>query len=454
MSPSIRLAVVAWLAAAGPALAADWPQWMGPNRDAVWPETGILDKFPEGGPKEVWRKPIGGGFAGPAVAGGKLYVPDKVLKPGQKEPTGMFDLTKIECTERVLCLDAKTGEQVWKYEYDSPYTISYQQGPRCTPTVVDGKVYTLGAMGDLLCLDATTGKPVWAHNFPKDYGVKVQVWGYASHPLVYKNLVVTLVGGKDALVVAFDKDTGKEVWKALDAKEPGYCPPKLIDAGGVRQLVFWYSGAVCGLNPDTGAVYWKIPVKKPASDMSIMAPLQAGDYLYVGGNCGAQCTVKLAKDKPDASIVWQQDPVAMGMKAGPLGMAPINMTPFAEDGVIYGVDQPGMMRAFKAETGERLWWTFKPVIGKNEEEDFKGAPTGTAFLVKNGDRFFLFADNSDLVIAKLTPKGYEELSRANLKLDLTQAFMNRKFVWCHPAFADKCCFVRNDKEIVCYSLAK
>src|SRR5262245_35939640 len=183
---------------AGPAVAADWPQWMGPNRDAVWSETGILEKFPEGGPKELWRKPIGGGFAGPAVVDGKLYVPDKVLKPGQKPPSGPFDRTKIECTERVLCLDAKTGEQIWKHEYDSPYTISYQEGPRCTPTVHDGKVYTLGAMGDLVCLDAATGKPVWAHNFPRDYGVTVQIWGYASHPLVYKNLVVTLVGGKDA----------------------------------------------------------------------------------------------------------------------------------------------------------------------------------------------------------------------------------------------------------------
>jgi hypothetical protein len=130
------------------------------------------------------------------------------------------------------------------------------------------------------------------------------------------------------------------------------------------------------------------------------------------------------------------------------------MTPFAEGGVIYGVDQPGMFRAFKAETGERLWWTFKPVLGKDEEEDYKGAGTGTAFIVKNGDRFFLFADNGALTIAKLTPKGYEELSRTELKIELTQKAFGRKVVWCHPAYAEKCIFVRNDKEVVCYSLAK
>jgi len=281
----------------------------------------------------------------------------------------------------------------------------------------------------------------------------VQIWGFAGHPLVYQNLVIALVGGKDAVAVAFDKDTGKEVWKALSAKDAGYCPPTLIDAGGVKQLVIWHAEAINGLNPATGAVYWKFPIK-PNSQMSIMAPRQVGEYLYAGGNGGAQVALKLAKDKPDAAIAWQQDAAPQGKKAGPLGLAAINMTPFAEDGVVYGVDQPGMFRAFKAATGERLWWTFKPVLGKDEEEDFKAAGTGTVFVVKNGDRYFLFADNGALIIAKLTPKGYEEVSRTQLKLDLTQRSFGRKVVWCHPAFADKCIFVRNDKEIVCYSLAK
>jgi outer membrane protein assembly factor BamB len=437
-----------------PALADDWPQWMGPNRDAVWHETGIVDKFPEGGPKEVWRVVIGGGYAGPAVADGKLYVSDKLLKSGQKDPANQFDdKTKTESVERILCFDARTGHLAWKHQYDCTYTISYREGPRCTPTVHEGKVYSVGAMGDLTCLTADKGDLVWKKNFPKDYESRIQLWGYAGHPLVYKNLVICLVGGKDAVAVAFDKDTGKEVWKALSAKDYGYCPPTLIDAGGVKQLVVWHGEAINGLDPETGKVYWKFPIL-PNNGMSIMAPRLAGDFLYAGGNGGAQIVLKLSKDKPDATITWQQEPVKQGMKAGPLGLAPINMTPFAEDGVVYGVDQMGMLRAFKAETGERLWWTFKPVLGKNEEEDFKGAAVGTAFVVKNDDRFFLFADNGDLVIAKLTPKGYEELSRAHLKLDLTHNAFGRKVVWCHPAFADKCVFVRNDKELVCYSLAK
>ena len=154
-----------------PLSAADWPQWMGPNRDGVWPETGILEKFPEGGPKVLWRTARSpAGYSGPAVADGKVYVTDRVLAKGAMNPADPFDSkTEVKSTERVLCLDAKTGKEIWKHEYDCPYQISYPAGPRCTPTVHGGKVYALGAMGDLFCLDAKTGKPIWSKNFPKDY---------------------------------------------------------------------------------------------------------------------------------------------------------------------------------------------------------------------------------------------------------------------------------------------
>src|SRR5207248_4955895 len=125
--------------------------------------------------------------------------------------------------------------------------------------------------GHLFCFDAATGKVVWGHNLPEKYGAKVAYWGYAGHPLVYKNLVVVPAGGKGSVVVAFDKETGAEVWRALDAAEVGYCPPTLIEAGGVTQLVYWSPEAVNGLNPDTGAVYWRVPLK-PKHPMAIMGP--------------------------------------------------------------------------------------------------------------------------------------------------------------------------------------
>ena len=442
---------LALLALSSAARADDWPQWMGPNRDGVWAETGVARTLPEKGPKELWRVPVGGGYAGPAVADGKVYVADRVLAPGAKNPEDPFDTTqKVNSTERVLCFDAKTGKELWKHEYECVYHISYPAGPRCTPTVSGGKVYALGAMGDLRCLAADTGKLVWAKNFVKDYGAKVPTWGFCGHPLVYKNLVIVAAGGAGATAVAFDKDSGAEKWKALDAREPGYSPPTLIHAAGVDQVVIWHAAALNGLDPLTGKVYWTVPLA-PKYGMSIMGPRQSGDRLFAGGigTC-AVLRLDMDKSKPGAEVLWRAD---ADKPPKDRGLFPVNMTPFVAAGTVYGVDQPGMLRAVELETGKRLWFTHKPVIGKEEDEDFKGSGSATAFVVKSGDRYFLFAETGELIIAKLSPKGYEEVSRAKL-LDPTGAAFGRKVLWTHPAFANKCVYVRNDKELACYSLAE
>ena len=235
--------------------AADWPQWLGPKRDSVWTETGIIDKFPEGGPKVLWRAPVSGGFTGPAVAGGKVYVADYLTTDNVKKET--FDRTDFNGKERLHCLDAKTGEPVWKFEYDCNYTVSFPIGPRCTPTVSGGKVYFLGTEGNLTCLDAAKGTVVWAKDFKKDYGAKTAIWGYAGHPLVEGNKLFCVVGGEGSCVVAFDKDTGKELWKAITAEEQGYSAPTMIEAGGTKQLLVWHATSINSLDPETGKPYWK-----------------------------------------------------------------------------------------------------------------------------------------------------------------------------------------------------
>lgn len=452
MTRSLVLSLAA-LACFSPLVRADdWPQWMGPNRDGVWAETGITRALPKTGPKRLWKANVSGGYSGPAVADGKVYVTDRVLAKGAKNPADPFDTKqKVNSTERVLCLNAADGAELWKHEYECPYQISYPAGPRCTPTVSNGKVYTLGAMGDLYCLDAKTGKVVWSKNFPKDYAAKVPTWGFCGHPLIYKNLLVCLVGGENATAVAFDKDTGAEKWKALSARDTGYSPPTRVHAGGVDQVVIWHGQAINGLDPLTGKVHWTVGLE-PLYAMSIMAPRQSGDRLFAAGIGGAGAVLKLDKDKPGASVVWQEAAEKSVDRMKERGLYPVNMTPFIDGGVIYGVDQPGMLRAVELETGKKLWFTHKPVIGKVEPEDFKGSGSGTAFVVKNGDHYFLFAETGELVIAKLSPKGYEEVGRAKL-LDPTGAVFGRKVVWSHPAFANKCIFVRNDKEIACFSLA-
>src|ERR1051325_3254978 len=215
----------------------DWPQWLGPQRDAIWRETGIVEKFPTNGLKFRWRVPVGGGYAGPAVAKGRVYVTDRQLAKGASNPANPFDRGEIPGSERVLCLNEADGKIVWQHEYNCAYSVSYPSGPRATQTVHDGKVYTLGAEGNLACLDAEKGTLLWSHDFKKDFNLKTPMWGFAGHPLVDGQKLICLAGGDGSVAVAFDKDSGKELWRALSAKEPGYAPPMIYEFAAKRQLI-------------------------------------------------------------------------------------------------------------------------------------------------------------------------------------------------------------------------
>ncbi|MDZ4783693.1 MAG: PQQ-binding-like beta-propeller repeat protein [Planctomycetia bacterium] len=419
--------------------AEDWPQWMGPNRDDQWTESGIIDAFPAEGPTVLWRAPIAGGYSGPAVAGGKVFVTDFALENGEvkNDPGGRVEL---KGQERVLSFDAETGQPLWQYAYLCEYKISYPAGPRATPTVADGKVYTLGAEGHLACLDAQTGELAWSKELKQEYKIESPIWGFCGHPLVDGQKLICLVGGEGSVAVAFDKDTGRELWRALSASEPGYCPPTIIEAGGVRQLLIWHAQSLNSLNPATGEVYWSLPLE-PGYGMAIARPMQAGDYLFASG-IGEVCAVfKLDREKPAAEEVWR------GTKENSLYCS--NSTPLITDGIIYGSDcGKGTFRAVRLEDGERLWETFAPTTGGERR-----AGHGTAFVTQNGDRYFLFSETGDLIIARLTPEKYEEVSRTHL-IDPTNEAFGRTVVWTHPAFANRCVYARNDKELVCVSLAK
>jgi outer membrane protein assembly factor BamB len=434
---------------ATPSYAEDWPQWLGAKRDAIWRETGIVDKFPSGGPTIKWRTPIEAGYAGPAVANGKVYVTDRVIAKGTTNPKDQMSRTETPGTERVICLNEADGKVLWDRSYNCPYSIAYPLGPRTTPIVQDGKVYTLGAEGNLVCLNAESGSPVWEHDLKKEYQVKAPLWGFSSHPLIDGNKLYCIVGGEKTatvekaqppVVVAFDKDSGKELWHALSAKEPGYCPPMIFEAGGKRQLIIWDGDSVNGLDPETGKVYWTQPAA-PSYGMAISTPRKADDMLFVTGYMDCAVMLRLAQDHPASHIVWRGD------KKKKTGFYSVFSTPFIEAGYIYGTDGGGILRCIKASDGERVWESMAPTNGKK---------LGSAdnFLIKNGDRFFIVNEKGDLIIARLTPKAYQEISRAHiLDPDSQSKAFGRTVLWTHPAFADRCAFMRNDKEIVCVSLA-
>jgi outer membrane protein assembly factor BamB len=203
--------------------------------------------------------------------------------------------------------------------------------------------------------------------------------------------------------------------------------------------LIWHAEALNSLDPETGKVYWSESLE-PAYNMAITAPVKLGDYLYASGIGGKAKLLKLAQDKPAATLVWE------GKRDTAVYCA--NATPFLEDGLIYGSDcMTGHLRGVELETGKRLWETLEPVAAK------RPVGHGTVFLVKNGGRFVLMSETGHLILAKLSPKGYEEVSRAKILEPTSDAF-GRDVVWSHPAFARQCVFARNDKEIVCVSLAK
>jgi outer membrane protein assembly factor BamB len=432
--------LIALLGAIAVARSDDWPQWLGPQRDGVWRETGLVEKFPADGPPVRWRAPVGSGYTGPAVAHGRVFVMDRQLAPGAANPDNPFAKATIPGTERVLCLDASDGKVLWKHEYECPYTVSYPAGPRATPTVHEGKAYTLGAEGNLFCLEAPSGKVLWSRDFKTDYSAKTPVWGFAAHPLIDGNKLICLVGGEGSVVVALDKDSGKELWRALSAKEPGYCPPMIYEFSGKPELIVWHPEAVNALDPQTGKVYWSHKVDA-RSGLSIPTPRKSGDRLFITSFYNGSLLLRVDSDTP--SVVWQSKKVS---EKETDGLHSIMATPFIVDGYLYGVCSYGQFRCLKADTGDRLWETFEPTTGKSER-------WGNAFITKTGARYFLFNEKGDLIIAKLTPEKYGEISRAHL-LEPTNKDPGRPVVWSHPAYANRCVYARNDKEIICVSLAQ
>jgi outer membrane protein assembly factor BamB len=444
---SLALGVAAL--AASTAAAIDWPEWFGENREGVWKETGLVDKFPEGGPKVTWRIPLGAGYSGPAVANGKVYITDRKNPDGQAKDVSdrVRSPGASPGSERILCLDAATGKQVWAHEYDCPYTFSYRAGPRTTPLVRDGRVYALGAEGDLVCLSADKGEVKWQKNVKKEYSADTPVWGYASSPLLDGDLLYCLVGGEGSAVVAFNKDTGKEVWKNLSTDEIGYAPPAMITAGGTRQLIIWLSEAIHGLDPATGKVFWKqdypinADVQRPA--VTIPTPKQDGDRLFISSYYHGPLMLKLASDRPAVEVVFKDKSKSPKRL---VGLHSTMATPVLRGDYIYGICANGELKCCSAKNGDTVWETLAVIGGKK-------ADCGTAFLVPQGDRYVIFNDSGELILANLTPKGYDEISRAKI-LDPVEGARGRVVVWSHPAFANRCVYARNHKEMVCVSLAK
>ena len=446
MNMDQRLAFIAFcfipfFSIATTAEADNWSGWLGSQRDGVYRESGIIDEIPEQGLKVKWRKSIAGGYAGPAVADGRVYVFDYVKESG-KAFNDPGQRATLEGQERLTVLNAEDGEEIWQHVYDRTYSISYPAGPRCTPTIDGDHVYILGSEGDLKCLQVASGDVIWHRNLKTDFDAEVPIWGFSAHPLIDGDTLYTMVGGHGQCVVAFDKATGEVKWKSLSAKA-GYCPPRMIQAGGTKQLIVFHPEGVEGLNPENGTSYWNVPMK-PSYEMSIAQPMFDGNLMYVSSIHTEAVLIELDQNKPAAKELWRGE----AKNAVHCSNAP----PAFTDGVIYGTDcLQGSLIAVDSKDGSRLWETFAAT--KPDEKRF--IKHGTAFVTRLGDsdRYLLMSENGDLILAKLTREAYEEKGRFHV-VDPTNESFGRPVVWSHPAYANQTAFVRNDKEIVAVDLSK
>ncbi len=419
------LLVAALVGLTAPVHGDDWPQWGGPHHDGVWREKGIAETLPQGQLPRMWSTPTGEGYAGPAVAEGRVYITDLIERKAR------------DAIERIRSLDAATGQVKWEQKYPVSYSIDYPAGPRATPVIDGPRVYTIGAMGDLLCCDAANGEVLWKKSFQTDFDTVLPIWGMAASPYVDGDQLITLVGGaKGALVVSFDKSTGNERWRALSDKEIGYCPPTIFTFGKSRQLIVWHPRSVTALDPATGKQLWDIPWAIKAG-LCVPTPRQFENRLLFTSFYNGSLMLEVSADPPAAKILWKGKSNSEQASRTD-GLHSIMSTPIFDGKNIYGVCSYGQVRGLDASNGKRLWETL---------EATGDGRWWNAFFVPQGDRTFIHNEQGDLIIAKLAPDGYHELSRAKL-IEPTRLVMNRMTIWSHPAFAMKSVFARNDEEII------
>jgi outer membrane protein assembly factor BamB len=387
-------------------LAADWPQFLGPGRNATSAETGLSASWPEKGPPLLWEREVGEGFSGPVVAGDTLVL---FHRQGDREV--------------VEALDAATGKGRWKVSYPTAYAdrLDKGNGPRATPLAADGRVYTLGAEGALHCFRLDDGKKVWGRSLKDDYELRESWFGVGTSPLLEGGLLLVNVGARGAGIVAFDKDTGKEVWKATD--EPAsYSSPVAATIDGVRHAFFLTREGLVGLDPKDGTVRFRKPWRaRYDASVNAASPVVAGDLLFLSASYQTGA-VLLRVRKDGVEEVWKGDD----------SLSCHYNTPVHHGGYLYGIDgrqeRGARLRCVELKTGQVKW----------TRDRF-----GCASLLLADGRLIALTEDGDLVLLEATPEGYREKARANVLAGPCRA---------EPALADGRLYARGDKKLACWNL--
>jgi outer membrane protein assembly factor BamB len=393
----------------GPALTlrpGDWPGFRGPERDAIVRGVKIATDWKTAPPDLLWRKPIGEGWSSLAVIGDRLFT---------QEQAGPV--------ERVVCMDAATGQLLWAHEDTARHTDSQGgDGPRATPTFADGRIYTLGATGILNCLDAATGAAKWHRNIALDAGTKAPLWGFASSPLVVDGRVVVFAGGKgDKTLLVYRADSGTPEWSAA-AGETSYSSPQLVSLGGQPQVLFLGDQGLAGFAPDTGAVLWqdRTPAGGPSMPRSIQ-PHLLGQGLVFDAGAGVG-TMRIDVRRENGTWTPTERWTSRYLK-------PAFNDFVLHDGSAYGFDGQEFT-CIDVETGERRW-----KAGKYK--------SGQVLLLEDQRLLVVVTEEGEVVLVPADPYRHAEWGRF-------QAISGK--TWNHPVLAHGRLYVRNAEEIACYRL--
>jgi outer membrane protein assembly factor BamB len=389
-------------------LAGDWPQFLGPERNGISHETGLIATWPEKGPPILWEKSIGDGYSGPVVAGDKLIL-----------------FHRIGNEEIVECLDAEKGKGLWKFAYATEYADSFGKGngPRATPLMAGDRVYTLGPDGVLLAMNLRTGKKVWHHELMKEYQLAENFFGIGTSPLAEGDLLLVNVGPSGGGVLAFHKETGKEAWKAK-CESASYSSPVAATIDGTRHVFFFTMGGLVSLDPKTGDIRFRKPwrSRNPAS-VTAASPLVIGNQVFISASYGTGA-VLLRVRKDDVEEIWKSDKV----------MSNHYNTCIYKDGFLYGCDgrqEPGArLRCAELATGKVRW----------TNEGF-----GCANMILAEGRLITLSEEGDLLLLETNPDEYKELARIHVLDKPCRAPL---------ALANGRLYARNDRKLICWNLKK
>lgn len=406
--------------------AQDWPDWRGIDRDATLDDSDLVQKFETDTLPVKWKVSLEPGYSGPSVAKGRVYITDRPAEPRD--------------TERILCFDEESGTKLWEHSYKCIYSgVGYPAGPRASVVIEEGMAYSLGTMGNLLCLNAATGAVIWEKEMNTEYQIDMPTWGIAATPLIVDDkIILHISGSNNACIVALDKMTGKEIWRNLD-EVAGYSAPILIEKGDKRVVVVWTEESIAGLDLSSGDIYWRYLWKQGAG-MAIATPVLYRDYLFMSSFYSGSLLLELSDNHTKATKIWQREGES---ERNTDALHCVMNTPVILDDYIYGVDSYGELRCLELMTGNRVW---------EDKTAVKPGRWANIHFIQSETKTWMFNEQGELLITKLSPEGFVEISRSHL-IEPTKKQLARGVTWSHPAFANKHVFIRNDKEMLCVDLS-